>query len=339
MSARGSAALRVLVTAAVAVAVLALPVLSGAEPVRAADGPAVTVAAAPVRPGGEVTVTGSGWRPRTLLMLLVCGQATPAAGLTGGTNGCANADGRAVTTGADGRFRRALPVTAPPVPCPCVVHVTAATGATARAAAVLRIAGHPDAPLPVPRGGRLSVLTATAFEGSDSLLTWFGAPPARTLVLTVGNPGTAPVTDPVFSVGTAHGVFAPQWDERPWRGTLAPGGKARVALPVELAAGAHGDHTVSVRYGGKVLAERSWDVGRPWGVTLFWVLLCLVVPSALFRIGLAVVDRVAGPAAPAARPSAPDGDATAPHDDDRPPSPADPTRRTAPGSDFGKGTM
>ncbi|SCE01821.1 hypothetical protein GA0115253_1027329 [Streptomyces sp. Termitarium-T10T-6] len=33
-------------------------------------------------------------------------------------------------------------------------------------------------------------------------------------------------------------------------------------------------------------------VGRPWGVTLFWVLLCLVVPAAVFRIGMAVVDRV-----------------------------------------------
>lgn len=33
-------------------------------------------------------------------------------------------------------------------------------------------------------------------------------------------------------------------------------------------------------------------VGRPWGVTLFWVLLCLVVPAAVFRIGMAVVDKV-----------------------------------------------
>jgi hypothetical protein len=33
-------------------------------------------------------------------------------------------------------------------------------------------------------------------------------------------------------------------------------------------------------------------VGRPWGVTLFWLLLCVVVPSALFRIGMAVVNRL-----------------------------------------------
>jgi hypothetical protein len=33
-------------------------------------------------------------------------------------------------------------------------------------------------------------------------------------------------------------------------------------------------------------------VGRPWGVTVFWILLCVVVPAAVFRAGMAVVDRV-----------------------------------------------
>ncbi|CAM5605434.1 hypothetical protein SALBM311S_02637 [Streptomyces alboniger] len=136
------------------------------------------------------------------------------------------------------------------------------------------------------------MLTDTRLDGSSGLLTWFGAPPARTLVLTVGNVGTSAVKDPVFQVGTAHGVFAPQWEEQQWRGTLQPGGKARIKLPLELTAGAHGDYTVSLKYGGKVLAEQPWDVGRPWGVTLFWILVCLVVPAALFRAGMAVVDRV-----------------------------------------------
>ncbi len=136
------------------------------------------------------------------------------------------------------------------------------------------------------------MLAATRLEGDSSLLTWFGAPPARRLVFTVGNLGPAPVEDPVFEIGTAHGVYAPQWEERQWRGTVAPGARARIALPVELSAGAHGDYQISLRYGKKVLAEQPWGVGRPWGVTLFWVLLCLVVPAAVFRIGMAVVDRI-----------------------------------------------
>ncbi|MEV7991798.1 hypothetical protein AB0O67_07745 [Streptomyces sp. NPDC086077] len=259
----------------------------------AADGPEVKLSTSQAGTGGSVTVTGGGWRKRTLLMILICGQSVPSRGVIGGTNSCANADGRAVTTDAEGRFRKELPVAEPPVPCPCVVHVATVTGPEAQADAIFQVAGHTVEPLPAePAGGRLSVLDDTRLDGSSGLLTWFGAPPARTLVLTVGNVGTSAVTDPVFQVGTSHGVFAPAWEERQWRGTIAPGRKAQIRLPAELAAGAHGDYTVSLKYGGKVLAEQPWAVGRPWGVTLFWVLVCLVVPAAVFRAGMAVVDRV-----------------------------------------------
>lgn len=259
-----------------------------------ADGePAVRLSKAQAGTGGSVTVHGSGWRPRALLMILICGQSVPSRGVPGGTNSCANADGRAVTTDADGRFRRELPVAEPPVPCPCVVHVATATGARAQADAVFQVAGHAVEPLPAqPGGARPAALTDARLDGSDGLLTWFGAPPTRTLVLTVGNVGTSALRDPVFQVGTAHGVFAPRWEERQWRGAIPPGGRARVELPVELPAGAHGDYTVSLRYGGRVMAEQPWAVGRPWGVTLFWILVCLVVPAAVFRAGMALVDHL-----------------------------------------------
>ncbi|MGW0204357.1 hypothetical protein ACWDZ8_00545 [Streptomyces sp. NPDC003233] len=281
---------RILLPVTVLMAVLGLLV---GGPVSAADGPVVKLSVAQAGAGGSVTVTGSGWRARTLLMVLVCGRATPARGVIGGTNSCANGDGRAVTTDAQGAFSRKLPVAEPPVPCPCVVHVATVTGAKAEADAVLQVAGHPVAPLPAEQsGGRLAILSDTRLTGSSGLLTWFGAPPSRTLVFTVGNTGTGTLKDPVFQVGSAHGVFAPQWDDRQWHGTLAPGREAEVRLPVELSAGAHGDYTVSLKYDGRVFAEQPWGVDRPWGVTLFWILLCLVVPAALFRVGMAVVDRV-----------------------------------------------
>ncbi|MEU1009595.1 hypothetical protein [Streptomyces sp. NPDC005890] len=293
------------------------PVEQGA----AGERPVVKLSAVQAGAGGSVTVGGTGWRPRTLLMMLVCGRATPARGVVGGTNSCANGAGRAVTTGADGTFSRRLPVAEPPVPCPCVVHVATVTGARAEADAVLQVAGHPVAPLPAERSaGRLVVLSDTRLTGSSGLLTWFGAPPGRTLVLTVGNTGTSPIENPVFQVGTAHGVFAPEWDERQWRGTLAPGKKAQIKLPVDLPAGAHGDYTVTLRHGGRVLAEQPWGVGRPWGVTLFWILLCVVVPAALFRIGMAVVDRL--------RPPRPGGTRRAPRPAPRPRLPL-PRFRTA----------
>ncbi|MER7990014.1 hypothetical protein ABTY53_31170 [Streptomyces noursei] len=274
-----------------------LPVLLPGLPAPAAhaaaagDPPSAAVSQKEAGVGGDVTVTGRGWRPHALLMLLICGQ-----NMIGGTNACANADGRTVTTDDRGAFRKALPVAEPPKPCPCVVHVATATGPAAAADAAFKVAGHPVAPLPQDvSAGRLAVLAQPRLTGSSGLLTWFGAPPQRELTVTVGNLGSGPAKDPVFQVGTSHGVFAPQWEDQQWRGTVPAGQQTEVRLPVELAAGAHGDYLVSLKYGGKLLVEQPWEVGRPWGVTLFWVLLCLVVPTAVFRIGMAVVDRVRPP--------------------------------------------
>ncbi|MCD9875484.1 hypothetical protein [Streptomyces guryensis] len=270
-------------------ALLLLPLAGTAS----ADGPTVEISKSQAGTGGSVTVSGSGWRAHALLMMLVCGQSTPSRGVIGGTNSCANSDGRAVTTDAKGSFSKKLPVAEPPVPCPCVVHVATVEGAKAQADAVFQVAGHAVEPLPAePSGGRLSVLTDPRLDGSSGLLTWFGAPASRTLVLTVGNAGTTAIRNPVFQLGTSHGVFAPQWEDQEWRGTIAPGKRAQLKLPVELTAGAHGDYTVSLKYDGKVLAEQPWGVGRPWGVTLFWLLVCVVVPAAVFRAGMAIVDRV-----------------------------------------------
>ncbi|MFE7133946.1 hypothetical protein ACFVIM_24125 [Streptomyces sp. NPDC057638] len=256
------------------------------------DGPGVRLSRTRVEPGGEITVSGSGWRPSTLLMILVCGE-----NMIGGTNSCANAQGRAVTTGPRGSFSRGLPVPAPPRPCPCVVHVATVTGEPQTRDLPLTLTGHPTAPLPRPAGaGRLAVLATTRLEGDSGVLVFFGAPPSRRIVLTVGNLGTAPVRDPVFRVGTAHGLFAPRWEERPWRGTIKPGHKALVRLEVELPAGAHGAYEVSVRQGERLLVSQPWRLPRPWGVTVFWVLLAVVVPTGLFRIGMAVVDRIRPPA-------------------------------------------
>lgn len=170
----------------------------------AEEDPGITVSKKEAGTGSGVTVRGTGWRPRTLLTLLICGQ-----NAIGGTNACANAEGRAVTTGKDGGFRKKIPVTEPPEACPCVVRATTVTGAYAAADAKFKVAGHPVKPLPEERtAGRLTVLAAR-LEGDSGLLNWFGAPEQRKLVLTVGNLGADRAKDPVFEVGTAHGVLAP----------------------------------------------------------------------------------------------------------------------------------
>ncbi|GGV02086.1 hypothetical protein GCM10010275_46280 [Streptomyces litmocidini] len=297
--------MRTIRTAAALLAALALVLLPAAPAATAAPGPVVELSETEGGKGGEITVSGSGWKPGALLMLLICGQGAPGKGVIGGTNSCANAEGRAATVDARGAFSAKLPVAEPPKPCPCVVHVAGVTGQQDAVDKEFTVAGHPTAPLPEASGdGRLAVLAAVRLDGSSGLLVRFGAPPHREVVFTVGNLGPAPVKDPVFQVGTSHGVFAPQYEERQWRGTIAPGEKALIRLPVELTAGAHGDYQVSVRYAGKVLVEQPWGVGRPWGVILFWALLAVVVPAALFRIGMAVVDR-ARPASGAGRAPAP----------------------------------
>ncbi|MFI1657690.1 hypothetical protein ACH4ZU_22640 [Streptomyces sp. NPDC020472] len=297
--------MRTIRTAAALLTALALVLLPTAPAATAAPGPVVELSKTEGGKGGEITVSGSGWKPGALLMLLICGQGAPGTGVIGGTNSCANSEGRAATVDARGAFSAKLPVAEPPKPCPCVVHVAGVTGQQEAVDKEFTVAGHPTAPLPEASGdGRLAVLAAVRLDGSSGLLVWFGAPPRREVVFTVGNLGTAPVKDPVFQVGTGHGVFAPQYEERQWRGTVEPGQKALIRLPAELAAGAHGDYQVSVKYAGKVLVEQPWGVGRPWGVTLFWVLLAVVVPAALFRIGMAVVDR-ARPASGVGRASGP----------------------------------
>ncbi|MFE9257077.1 hypothetical protein [Streptomyces sp. NPDC006879] len=277
----------------VVIALVLVLITGGGGPARAAEEPRHTVSLSLVEAAKdtEITVSGTGWSPKSLLMLLVCGQ-----NMIGGTSSCANSEGRVVSTGSGGAFAAQLPLAAPPKPCPCVVHVAAVTGSQATADAPVKITGHAVAALPPPSGAaRLTLLSAPRLNGADSVLTWFGAPPSRRLQLTVGNLGSAPAEDPRFQIGTARGVFAPVWEERQWRGTIPAGGKARVELEVSLPAGAHGDYLVSLKHGERVLALQPWGVTRPWGVTLFWVLLALVVPAAAFRIGMAVVERARPP--------------------------------------------
>ncbi|MCQ4085111.1 hypothetical protein NGB36_32240 [Streptomyces sp. RB6PN25] len=271
-----------------AAAVLSLAVLIVPSSAAAAgSGPTISLSAQQAGPGSTLTVTGQGWRGHALLTLLVCGQDA-----IGGTDSCDNSTGRAVTTDASGAFHQQLPVADPPKPCPCMVHVATVLGDYQTADAPLVVSGHPVAALPPDTGGGLLTALAARLDGSSGLLTWFGAPPSRQLVVTVGNLASDPAKNPVFQVGIAHGVYAPQWNDEQWQGTVQPGQKAEVSVPVELAAGAHGDYQVTLKYAGKVLAVQPWGVSRPWGVTLFWVLLFVVVPTAIFRIGMATVDRL-----------------------------------------------
>ena len=215
--------------------------------------------------------------------------------MIGGTNSCANADGRAVTTDA----RRRLHQEAAGRRAAQALPLRGARGdrdrrgrRRRRGVQGRRAPGRTRCPRSAP-AARLACSPTPGSTARSGLLTWFGAPPQRELVFTVGNLGSAPRPGP----GLPGRHLARRL--RPAVGGAAVAGhrssrarRREIKLPVELPAGAHGDYPVSLKYGGKVLAEQPWGVGRPWGVTLFWILLCVVVPAAVFRIGMAVVDRV-----------------------------------------------
>lgn len=287
--ARGVAA-RVTAVLLVVASVVAVAGGVGAASASAApaDEPSVEVATASAERGGTAQVTGAGWRSDTVVTLLLCGQ-----NAVEGTEACANADSRAVTTSSQGDFSKALPVVEPPKPCPCVIKAVAVTGEHAWAETEFTVRGHPVKPLPKDRTGteRLAVLDAK-LTGASGVLNWFGAPPSRQLVLTVVNQGTAPAKNPVFEVGTARDVFAHDWAEQRWRGTLKPGEQQTVTLDVELAAGAHGDYRVGVQYAQTVLAEQPWQVGRPWGLNLLGLLLLAALGWAVYRFGRQALRRV-----------------------------------------------
>lgn len=78
---RGRAAvLGAVLLAALLPALLLTATGAGAAARSAADPkPVVTLSQKQAGKGGEVTVRGTGWRPGTLLMMLVCGQSTPRA--------------------------------------------------------------------------------------------------------------------------------------------------------------------------------------------------------------------------------------------------------------------
>ena len=277
---------RAALLAGVLLLALALPVVLSPAPARAA-GASATAKAVPgtAAPGATTTVIGSGWPANTLLTVLLCGQ-----NAVNGTDSCANASGRALTTGAGGSFTVQLPVVKPPQPCPCVIHATTVTGANVTVNTPFPVIGVASVPIKQTPGTMLP-LTA-AITGGGSLMTWFGAPPHRTFKAVIANVGNSAITDPVFRLGSWHSVYAPDWQEYQWSGVIAPGARQEIDVPLDFGAGAHGGYSVELDYNGTELTTQQVGLSYPWGVTLFWLLLCVVVPVGLFRIGLTVVDRV-----------------------------------------------
>lgn len=268
----------------------AASVASAATPAPNPSGAAqLTVGTPSAKPGDMVKITGTGWSPGAMVNIAVCGQNG-----AGGTRTCAATTSMNTHVQSGGSLNLSFKVETPPVPCPCVIRVVTVTGGSSLDRNVpIEIVGAPFAALPDSgkAPGRLTFVSSR-MTGKDSVFTWFGSPVSRRFEIEVGNMGEQPLTNPVFKIGTFEGVFAPTWEDKTWQGTIQPGQRVTISLPIELKPRQHGEFRYRVIYENKVVDEVALKVGRPWGVYLFGGLLIVVVPMTVWRLGASLVHAI-----------------------------------------------
>jgi hypothetical protein len=207
------------------------PTLSAAEP------PPLTLSTTVVAPGETVTIGGTGWPANQKLQAAVCGG-----GAQTTSQDCDLA--HEVQSASTNRGVVGLPlvVTIPPVPCPCVVLVTA-LDPFALQALPITIAGARSAPIPPQAAPRRQVTISHVHVVSKSSWTsLFGAAAPRELVLTVHNGAPYPVLPLLVArvVQGSHDVPITSPTPR----TLAVGGTTRITAPFALSTFAHGGFSV-----------------------------------------------------------------------------------------------
>ncbi len=237
-------------------------------------------------PGDTVVVRLEGW-PAGPVDVTVCGNAARR-----GSEDCALVGGQAVAVRPTGVTSLDLPITTPPVPCPCVLRASTA-GSDVVLTVPIDLRGVPtgtELP-PDPSGSRGENLTvhatlqAAAQHGPASWAPVFAGPVRRTLLVTLENRGTAALTN-LRVVGTV-GRGASSGEPIPVRrvARLEPGKRRTVSLPVRISAPAWGDYVVAGRvYGSdEAVAFRVKTTNDAWGLALLLPLALLVMAHALRR--------------------------------------------------------
>lgn len=247
----------------------------------AADGLDASVTPNRGKPGATVQVAGTNWGPGARLQVVTCGAL--------GIGGSASCDLTATYTPiADkhGAFSTEIKLGKPPVPCPCVVHISAAQS-TAAVDIPVTLVGRPTAPPPTPdlqASGPPVVVTSAQLTGWGPWTSLFGACPTRDLVLTVHNTTGSQLASTALTVSSGGvGESGPVLADTTI-GPLAPGEVSTVVVPVTLGPGVAGTRTVSgtLAGGGSFTAETT---SYAWGFfALDAFLLAVLVLMVLRRI-------------------------------------------------------
>jgi len=231
------------------------------------------------KPGESITVSGAGFPPDTNVQTQVCGNEA-----LDGSADCVLSTAQEVSTTPKGKFTMALTVTIPPTPCPCVV-LAIDDAMSATPTVPITIIGGKNAPPRKVALKDLKILSAQ-LEGDGSVASWFGAPPGRTLVITVQNPNASPYQNPplILSIGEQTNTTTEEATTQP---LATIGGEQTVTyrVPVSFPALSIGQHQI-VGVLGNAGLSRSFEVKTwlfPWGLLVVALILLEVIALTITR--------------------------------------------------------
>ncbi len=260
-------------------------VVLAAPPSGAASGqprPSIIVSPGTASPNERVTVTGSNFPPDSDVQTQVCGN-----NALNGSADCVQSTSQEVSTTKTGLFDMQLVVTIPSKPCPCVVMALDFSSSLTPTTPITII----GAPVASPKGSRiqrLQVLDAY-LTGNGPWTAWFGAPPKRTLVITVRNPNSAAYVNPplILAIGNASDTTTHEATTRNLA-TIGPNAVNIYRIPVSFPAVSIGEHQVTGII-GNVGLSRSFQVQTwlfPWGLLIVLLIvleLILLLVTRYFR--------------------------------------------------------
>ena len=225
--------------------------------------------------GAQVAVDLAGWQVGVAQVEL-CGNSAAR-----GTVDCDPLTTIAVAVGTDGRAQTLLTVSAPPVPCPCVIRVSqATTGAVAAlpftvsspytvsgstSVGTTESAQTPTAP---PARVRAVDVVSVQVVNDEGPAAPFAVDAARRVVVMVRNSGTVVVTGVTASARLVGFGASSRPMPSPPAFDLAPGATARIVMAIDLPTPAFGDYRIVGQIDGgdepTPFSARSTHI--PWGV-------------------------------------------------------------------------
>jgi hypothetical protein len=301
----------------VALGVFALRAMPAHAAVVDDPNPTIGLSTASATPGGVIIVRLQGWTTATTVT--ICGND----GRRGAVD-CDQIGGVGLLESSGAAEERELIVTLPPAPCPCVVRASSSGESLVRTVPI-DIAGARSAPVvdgtPAPISNL--VVDATIAGSSISLLDairgQLAGPVDKTLVLTLRNAGTVPLSGLSLSLAVGRSAQGGESVQAPNIDTLAPGQVRPYNIPIRLGAPAYGSYVAfgTVYGGGASVSFQAGTSNKP--VILYLLILGLLIDVVAMAV-LRIRRRAAGPAESAeAAPDVAPPSVVAPRADAHPP--------------------